>query len=84
MPALRNFSVRGFTDIVGYTAMMGKDENKAFELLAKNRKIQKPIIEQFNGRWIKEIGDGAIFLIPVIEFTKFNYAIKYGLVITYG
>ena len=35
-----------FTDIVGYTALMGKDEQKAFELLKKNREIQKPIIEQ--------------------------------------
>jgi len=49
-----------FTDIVGYTALMGKDEQKAFELLNKNRQIQKPIIEQFNGRWIKELGDGIL------------------------
>jgi len=34
-----------FTDIVGYTALMGRDEQKAFELLNKNRQIQKPIIE---------------------------------------
>jgi class 3 adenylate cyclase len=49
-----------FTDIVGYTALMGKDEQKAFELLNKNRQIQKPIIEQYNGRWIKELGDGVM------------------------
>ncbi len=33
-----------FTDIVGYTALMGNDEQKAFELLKKNRELQKPII----------------------------------------
>ena len=49
-----------FTDIVGYTAMMGNDEKKAFELLRKNRQIQKPIIESFGGRWIKELGDGVL------------------------
>jgi adenylate cyclase len=49
-----------FTDIVGYTALMGKDEEKAFEFLNKNRAIQRPIIEQFNGRWIKELGDGVM------------------------
>ena len=49
-----------FTDIVGYTALMGKDEQKAFDLLDKNRQIQKPIIEQHNGRWIKELGDGVM------------------------
>ena len=49
-----------FTDIVGYTALMGNDERKAFELLRKNRAIQKPIIEKYNGRWIKELGDGVM------------------------
>ena len=43
-----------FTDIVGYTTLRGNDEKNAFELLNKSRLIQKPIIEQFNGRWIKE------------------------------
>ena len=32
-----------FTDIVGYTALMGHDEDKAFALLKKNRELQKPI-----------------------------------------
>jgi len=49
-----------FTDIVGYTALMGKDEGKAFEWLQKNRDIQRPVIEQHNGRWIKELGDGVL------------------------
>ena len=47
-----------FTDIVGYTALMGNDEQRAFEFLKKNRELQKPIIEKFNGRFIKELGDG--------------------------
>jgi len=49
-----------FTDIVGYTALMGSDEQKAFEILQKNRDLQKPIIEEMNGRWIKELGDGVM------------------------
>ena len=49
-----------FTDIVGFTALMGNDEQKAFDLLKKNRELQKPIIEQFKGRWIKELGDGVM------------------------
>src|SRR6476619_1617491 len=56
-----------FTDIVGYTALMGNDEKKAFELLNKNRQIQKPIIEQFNGRWIKELGDGVMASFPTVS-----------------
>jgi adenylate cyclase len=34
-----------FTDIVGYTALMAEDEERAFDLLRKNRQLQKPIIE---------------------------------------
>lgn len=49
-----------FTDIVGYTALMNSDEQKAFELLKTNRALQKPAIEEFNGRWIKELGDGVL------------------------
>ena len=56
-----------FTDIVGYTAMMGNDEQKAFELLRKNREIQKPIIEEFGGRWIKELGDGVLASFPLVS-----------------
>ena len=33
-----------FTDIVGYTVLMGSDEQKALELLRKNRELQKPLI----------------------------------------
>ena len=60
MHSSRQLAAIMFTDIVGYTALMGKDEQKAFELLDKNRQIQKPIIEQYNGRWIKELGDGVL------------------------
>ena len=60
MPQTRQLSAIMFTDIVGYTALMGNDEKKAFELLSLNRAIQKPIIEKNNGKWIKEMGDGAM------------------------
>ncbi len=49
MPSTRSNHVYRYCRI----ALMGQDENKAFELLDKNRKIQKPIIEQNNGKWIK-------------------------------
>src|SRR5258705_7028809 len=60
MTQTRQLAAIMFTDIVGYTALMGNDEKKAFELLSKNRQIQKPIIEQYNGKWIKELGDGVM------------------------
>ena len=49
-----------FTDIVGYTELMGKDRNKALELLNKNRHVQGPIIKKHHGRWLKEMGDGVL------------------------
>ena len=33
-----------FTDIVGYTKLMGSDEDRAFEVLKKNRKIHSKLI----------------------------------------
>ncbi len=47
-----------FTDIVGYTSLMGSNEKHAFGILQKNRSIQKPIIEELNGKILKEMGDG--------------------------
>ncbi len=60
MSQTRQLAAIMFTDIVGYTALMGSDEEKAFRILNRNRKIQKPIIKQFKGRWIKELGDGVM------------------------
>lgn len=60
MSQSRQLAAIMFTDIVGYTTLMGNDEHKAFELLSKNRQLQRPIIEQCNGRWIKELGDGVM------------------------
>ncbi len=60
MSQTRQLAAIMFTDIVSYTALMGKDEQLAFEFLVKNRALHKPIIEEFNGRWIKELGDGAM------------------------
>jgi len=60
MPTSRQLAAIVFTDIVGYTVLMGDDEQKAFELLNKNRELQKPLIEKYGGRWIKELGDGVM------------------------
>ena len=49
-----------FTDIVGYTALMGTDEDRTFEVLAKNHEIHSKFIEQFIGTLIKEMGDGML------------------------
>ena len=75
MPQSRQLAAIMFTDIVGYTALMGDDEQKAFELLKKNRQLQKPLIEQNNGRWIKELGDGVLASFNTVS-DAVNTAIK--------
>src|SRR5258705_10577105 len=67
MSQSRQLAAIMFTDIVGYTALMGNNEQKAFELLRKNREMQKPIIEEFGGRWIKELGDGVMASFPAVS-----------------
>ena len=60
MTMTRQLAAIMFTDIAGYTTLMGEDEEKAFALLGKNRTVQRPIIEKYNGIWIKELGDGVL------------------------
>ena len=56
-----------FTDIVGYTALMGKDEQKAFDLLKKNREIHLQAIGSLHGRLIKELGDGTLISFSAVS-----------------
>jgi len=40
MPQSRQLAAIMFTNIVAYTALMGEDEDKAFEIHSENRKLQ--------------------------------------------
>jgi hypothetical protein len=42
MPQSRQLVAIMFTDIVGYTALMGRDSAKALELIRISKEIQKP------------------------------------------
>jgi len=66
MPSIRQLAAIMFTDIVGYTALMGEDESKAFSILHKNRLLHKQLLEQYNGIWIKELGDGILVSFPTV------------------
>jgi adenylate cyclase len=67
MSQSRQLAAIMFTDIVGYTALMGKDEQKAFEILKENREIHQRAIETYNGKLIKELGDGILASFPTIS-----------------
>ncbi|MDH3649093.1 MAG: hypothetical protein OEQ53_05380, partial [Saprospiraceae bacterium] len=60
MESKRQLAAIMFTDIVGYTALMGEDEQKAFEVLDQFKSIATPLIQKHNGKWHKDLGDGAL------------------------
>ncbi|MFA7288530.1 MAG: adenylate/guanylate cyclase domain-containing protein [Melioribacteraceae bacterium] len=49
-----------FTDIVGYTALMQEDEDKAIFLREKHRKILEKTIPLYQGRILQYYGDGTL------------------------
>ena len=56
-----------FTDIVGYSSMVSRDEKGAMKLLSMHDKIIEPILSDHGGQIIKKIGDSifARFKSPV-------------------
>jgi adenylate cyclase len=59
-----------FTDIVGYSAIMGRDESEALQLLTTSRELQSTIVSEFSGEWLKEMGDGTL-----VSFTSAYQAV---------
>jgi class 3 adenylate cyclase/TolB-like protein/Tfp pilus assembly protein PilF len=60
MKEVRRLASVMFTDIVSYSSMMSQDEQNALNIMRVNRAIQKTKVREYNGKWIKEIGDGAL------------------------
>ena len=50
-----------FTDIVDFTKLSADDEQKALEVIDRQRDLLKPIVLKHKGEWLKEIGDGLLF-----------------------
>ena len=47
-----------FADIVGYSRMMGENETQTVNLIQEYESIVDPIIEDYNGKILKKMGDG--------------------------
>jgi adenylate cyclase len=62
----RKPSVVFFSDIVGYTRLMGQDENAAFELMKLNLSIHQEILAKYRGTIIKELGDGILAVFETV------------------
>ncbi len=56
----RSLAAIMFTDIVGFTALMGESEEKALRFRRINREIHQQRIEACGGTWLKEMGDGTM------------------------
>ncbi len=57
---MRRLAAIMFTDIVGYSALMQKDEKAAVEIRAKHRKVFKEQHQTFNGTIVQYFGDGTL------------------------
>ncbi len=56
----RKFVAVMFTDISGYTSIATKNEERAFELVNYKRTILFDLLKQYEGVFVKEIGDGTL------------------------
>ena len=54
----RSLAAIMFTDVVGFSAIMHKDESAALELLDIHNKIVQPIVIKYNGTILKPQADG--------------------------
>jgi len=62
MPAKpkRELTAIMFIDMVGYTAMMQKDERKTQDLVERQRELIKPLVVKNSGEILRYIGDGTL------------------------
>lgn len=49
-----------FSDVVGYTAIMGRDEQKGLAAVSRHRERLRAVLPRFHGRLVGEIGDGSL------------------------
>lgn len=70
MSQSRQLAAIMFTDIVGYTALMGEDEQKAMRLLQKNREIQNFLAKKYQGELIKRLATAPFYAFTALLMLK--------------
>ena len=63
-----------FTDLVDFSLLSGKDENKALEIIQKQKEIVTSLLKKFKGTLHKETGDGL-----VLTFKTVTDAVKFSI-----
>jgi TolB-like protein/class 3 adenylate cyclase/Tfp pilus assembly protein PilF len=56
-PEARRLSAIMFTDIVGYTALMGRDEAVGRRVQDHHEAVVGPLVTRYQGEWLEERGD---------------------------
>ena len=64
MPQARQLAAIMFTDIVGYTAMMQANEQKAVAVIKHYNSTLEKLVGQFNGQVVNYYGDGSLCIFP--------------------
>ncbi len=53
-----------FTDVVGYTALMGRDEAAGRRVRARHEALVREQVTRYRGQWIEERGDESLSVFP--------------------
>ncbi len=53
-----------FTDVVGYTALMGRDEAAARQVRTRHEALVRKQVSRYHGEWIEEKGDESLSVFP--------------------
>jgi class 3 adenylate cyclase len=64
MAAERRLAAIMFTDIVGYTALMARDEESGRRARDRHEVVVRPLVERYDGQWIERTGDETLSSFP--------------------
>ena len=63
-PGERRLAAIMFTDIVGYTALMARDEEAGRRARARHEAVVRPLVGRYHGQWIERTGDETLSSFP--------------------
>ena len=81
MTTSRRLAAIVVTDVVGYSRLMGADEEGTRAAMRKLRdELWEPKVEQFGGRIVKTTGDGQLLEFPsVVDALKYSAELQQGM-----